>query len=201
MNHKKAFVQELKSLPYLPLNTENVNNGHLNEFQVFLTDRYRNFDIFPKMSEEEKVMYRRMQVVTNFFQEGCLVRAAVMGAGGGMLGILCGSFMFGMKHVDVNPDANWRQTIKHTYSNFFRHATKTGKDFMKLGFLYSFIECLVIKERAKHDILTALISGCATGAALGYKGGPIAMASGCIGFGFFSCLMERLGPYILSGRS
>jgi mitochondrial import inner membrane translocase subunit TIM22 len=145
MDQKKESVQDSKSLAFSRLTTENMKKRNSTEFQAFLTDRYRNFDIFPKMTAEEKIMYRRMQIITNFFQEGCLVRAAVMGAGGGMLGMLCGSFMFGMKHVEMNPDMNWKQSVQHTYCNFFRHATKTGKEFMKLGFLYSFIECLVIK--------------------------------------------------------
>lgn len=45
-----------------------------------------------------------------------------------------------------------------------------AKGFAAMGLLYSGVECLVEKQRAKHDKLNATYAGCITGGMLAYSG-------------------------------
>jgi hypothetical protein len=59
-----------------------------------------------------------------------------------------------------------------------------------VGGLYTLTECIIEKNRAKHDIPNAMMAGCVAGGLLACKGGPGAMLFGCGGFAAFSGAIE-----------
>lgn len=67
--------------------------GH--PMSIFLSDRYRKLCLFGLKGEEERreraemlQQLRAQRAVEGFLRDGCLVRAATMGVGGGILGTL-----------------------------------------------------------------------------------------------------------------
>lgn len=67
-----------------------------------------------------------------------------------------------------------------------------GKSFAVVGFLFAGSECVIEKARGRTDIWNGLAGGCAAGAMLAYKGGPMAMGMGCAGFAAFSLVIDML---------
>lgn len=62
---------------------------------VFLSPQYRNLSLFEMKGEEDSreraeiiQQLRAQRAVESFFNDGCLVRAATMGVGGGLVGRL-----------------------------------------------------------------------------------------------------------------
>lgn len=60
---------------------------------MFVSDRYRSLCLFDLKDEEERrqraealQQLRVQRAVEGFFRDGCLIRAATMGVGGGILG-------------------------------------------------------------------------------------------------------------------
>lgn len=122
-----------------------------NYTEVFLSEKYLKLKMFkPMMTEDDRKAYNQIQAVTRFVQEGCLVRAMVMGSGGGVLGLLFGTFFFTMKPVNVDTSLPLRQQIRQSYSGFGTEVTKSVKGFAKLGFIYSMFECGIAKVRPLH---------------------------------------------------
>ena len=66
-----------------------------------------------------------------------------------------------------------------------------GNNFMIVTAVFSGVECVVEKGRAKHDIVNGTLAGCATGAALAAGQGPQAMCLGCTGFAAFSAAIDH----------
>lgn len=58
--------------------------------------------------------------------------------------------------------------------------------------MFSGVECLIEKYRAKHDIYNPTAAGCITGAALAAPQGPMASCVGCAGFAAFSVAIEAV---------
>jgi import inner membrane translocase subunit TIM22 len=58
--------------------------------------------------------------------------------------------------------------------------------------VYSVIECEIEGARGKHDLTNSVAAGCATGAVLAYKSGPVGMCLGCAGFAAFSVVIDKL---------
>lgn len=59
--------------------------------EIFLSERYRTLNLAPggPLTPEQKQIQEQLRLqkkVETFFSEGCLVRASLMGAGGGVLG-------------------------------------------------------------------------------------------------------------------
>lgn len=65
-----------------------------------------------------------------------------------------------------------------------------GKNFATVGGIFAGVECLVEKQRAKHDLWNGVTAGCITGASLAYRAGPQAMSFGCAGFATFSMIID-----------
>eukprot|EP00922_Rhytidocystis_sp_ex-Travisia-forbesii_P049714 GHVS01073977.1.p1 GENE.GHVS01073977.1~~GHVS01073977.1.p1 ORF type:complete len:260 (-),score=74.07 GHVS01073977.1:607-1275(-) len=184
---------------------------------VFLSDRYRHLRLRPPQaigledggggaesaaaaaasatSSTHSMFSVHPAAVEKFFAEGCLCKSIVMGVGGGGLGVLFGGFFFAMKPMDVDTTLPFKQQIKESYKGFGKEVKSTAKNFAKLSFIYSLIECFIERERACHDITNALYAGCGTGALLAYKAGPIGMAGGCAMFATFSAAMEHFQPF------
>ncbi|KAL8443261.1 hypothetical protein Emag_005986 [Eimeria magna] len=180
--------------------------GH--PMSVFLSDRYLNLRVYDSKGEEERKFQaqaleqlRAQRAVEAFFRDGCLVRSAFMGLGGGVLaiqseavessftnfrvaelgcmytGILLGSFFFTMKPVDVDTKLSLRAQLKEQYKTFVPEVSATAKNFAKIGALYSLTECLI-------DRVSSATEGAPSPLPFLYWGAPLlvlgAIYGGCI---------------------
>ncbi|KAI8840121.1 mitochondrial import inner membrane translocase subunit Tim22 [Chytriomyces cf. hyalinus JEL632] len=62
---------------------------------------------------------------------------------------------------------------------------------------YLFVTGFRKQYRAKNDIYNGVTAGCFTGAALAARGGPKAMATGCVGFAAFSAAIGTPSAFLL----
>ncbi|KAJ3248145.1 Mitochondrial import inner membrane translocase subunit tim22 [Chytriomyces hyalinus] len=78
--------------------------------------------------------------------------------------------------------------------SWITHANASDFDVLTSNF-YLFATCKILavfetQYRAKNDIYNGVTAGCFTGAALAARGGPKAMATGCVGFAAFSAAID-----------
>jgi mitochondrial import inner membrane translocase subunit TIM22 len=83
-----------------------------------------------------------------------------------------------------------RQQLRAGLKDMGRSAWSSGKNFGKIGLIYSGVECGIEKLRAKNDLTNGIAAGCLTGGALAIKAGPQAAAVGCAGFAAFSAAID-----------
>lgn len=83
-----------------------------------------------------------------------------------------------------------RQQIAAGFRDMGARSVSTGKNFGKVGAMFSGIECGIEGLRAKNDAGNGVAAGCVTGAILARNGGPQAAAIGCAGFAAFSAAIE-----------
>ncbi|GBE59856.1 mitochondrial import inner membrane translocase subunit [Babesia ovata] len=164
---------------------------------VFLSDRYVNYRPVGKELTPEEVAFLKALNIQQRVYENCLVRASVIGVSSALLGSLVGAFFFTFQassvahEVPSDKSAGIRSQLAAQYKQFLPAVKSSARNFAKLGFVYSLFECVIQKRRAKSDLSNALYAGCASGAFLGLKSGPLASAGGCIGFAAFSGLIEK----------
>lgn len=100
---------------------------------------------------------------------------------GGVLGVGMGVFMGMMndpspiqviKGREV-PQAPLREQMRVAYRSMASRSYGWAKSFAVLTALFGGIECVIEKYRAKHDVWNPVISGCAVGATLSAKSGPV----------------------------
>ena len=70
------------------------------------------------------------------------------------------------------PPAPLREQMRSGYKATILKSKGWAKQFAVLTALFSGVECVVEKYRAKHDVWNPVISGCAVGATLSASGGP-----------------------------
>ena len=116
------------------------------------------------------------------------------------MGALLGIFMGAMGDVSPIqviqgkevPTAPLREQMRVAYKATAAKSLGWVKTFGVLSALFGGVECLVEKQRAKHDVWNPVVSGCIVGATLSAKGGPAASCMGCVGFGGFSFLVDKI---------
>jgi import inner membrane translocase subunit TIM22 len=94
------------------------------------------------------------------------------------------------------PQAPIIDQMRVSYRAVGKRALGMGASFATITCVFTGIECIVEKYRAKHDMLNGAVSGCAAGAAMSAKSGPTAACMGCVGFAAFSVAIEAImGPH------
>ena len=94
------------------------------------------------------------------------------------------------------PQAPILEQMRVSYRAVGKRALGMGWSFATITCVFSGIECVVEKFRAKHDVVNGAVSGCAAGAALSAKSGPATACMGCVGFAAFSVAIEAvMGPH------
>ncbi|KAL8410070.1 hypothetical protein RB594_008242 [Gaeumannomyces avenae] len=83
-----------------------------------------------------------------------------------------------------------RRQLAVGFKDMGARSLSTGKNFAKVGALFSGIECGIEGLRAKNDAANGIGAGCIAGAVLARNGGPQAAAIGCVGFAAFSAAIE-----------
>uniref|UniRef100_A0A0G4GZ21 Mitochondrial import inner membrane translocase subunit TIM22 n=1 Tax=Chromera velia CCMP2878 TaxID=1169474 RepID=A0A0G4GZ21_9ALVE len=159
--------------------------------EVLLSPRYRRLQLGKEATEDDKAAWVQ-QRVSAAVSEGCVTRGIVGGVGGYVLGLLFGGFFFGMKPIEQDiSHLPWREQIRQSYKGFIPEVVSSAKGFAKIGAIYSIVDCFVERERATKDTMQSVYSGCVTGAALAWNGGPGAMVGGCVFFATFSAVMDK----------
>jgi hypothetical protein len=72
----------------------------------------------------------------------------------------------------------------------YRSSVSSGKNFAKVGAIFSGTECAIEGLRAKNDLYNGVAGGCITGGVLARNAGPQAVAVGCAGFAVFSAAID-----------
>ena len=87
-------------------------------------------------------------------------------------------------------DLPLRQQLKHGLRDMYRSSLSSGKNFAKVGAIFSGTECAIEGLRAKNDLYNGVAGGCLTGGILARNAGPQAAAVGCAGFAVFSAAID-----------
>jgi import inner membrane translocase subunit TIM22 len=87
-------------------------------------------------------------------------------------------------------DLPMRQQLKHGLRDMYRSSISSGKNFAKVGAIFSGTECAIEGLRAKNDLYNGVAGGCLTGGILARGAGPQAVAVGCAGFAVFSAAID-----------
>mmetsp|Transcript_9656 Transcript_9656/g.10919 ORF Transcript_9656/g.10919 Transcript_9656/m.10919 type:complete len:202 (-) Transcript_9656:137-742(-) len=126
--------------------------------------------------------------------EHCGVKSIVSLVMGGGMGFVFGIFMGSFDNSQsLDPrlaSMSTKEQMVHSYRTMATKSKSMGKNFAKVGFMYSGIECCIEKARGKHDMTNAIGAGCLTGGLLAARAGPGATVLGCGGFAAFSAAIE-----------
>jgi import inner membrane translocase subunit TIM22 len=87
-------------------------------------------------------------------------------------------------------DLPMRQQLKAGLRDMYRSSLSSGKNFAKVGAIFSGTECAIEGLRAKNDLYNGVAGGCLTGGILARNAGPQAVVVGCAGFAVFSAAID-----------
>ena len=131
------------------------------------------------------------QEVVNIVKEGCVPQVILGTFAGGVMGAALGLFLgalgsdpgmqFHTSGKDLPSAPVWDQ-MRVSWRATGKRAIGMGQNFAVITAIFQGTECVVEKYRGKHDVMNSMISGCAAGAALSAKSGPLMMTGGCVGF-------------------
>ncbi|XVF84111.1 hypothetical protein PTKIN_Ptkin16aG0548300 [Pterospermum kingtungense] len=121
----------------------------------------------------------------------CAVRSVVSGVMGGGLGFFMGMFLGALDNPLMQDGMTGRQQFIYTAKQMGGRSWSSAKAFAVMGLVFSAVECVVEKARAKHDTTNTVVAGCVTGGTMSARGGPKAACAGCAGFAAFSVLIEK----------
>ncbi|KAL5116605.1 Mitochondrial import inner membrane translocase subunit tim22 [Pleosporales sp. CAS-2024a] len=87
-------------------------------------------------------------------------------------------------------DLPLRQQLRAGLRDMYQSSKSSGKNFAKVGAIFSGTECAIEGLRAKNDLYNGVAGGCITGGILARNAGPQAVAVGCAGFAVFSAAID-----------
>jgi import inner membrane translocase subunit TIM22 len=87
-------------------------------------------------------------------------------------------------------DLPMRQQLKAGLRDMYQSSKSSGKNFAKVGAIFSGTECAIEGLRAKNDLYNGVAGGCLTGGILARNAGPQAVVVGCAGFAVFSAAID-----------
>mmetsp|Transcript_4378 Transcript_4378/g.8283 ORF Transcript_4378/g.8283 Transcript_4378/m.8283 type:complete len:171 (-) Transcript_4378:154-666(-) len=133
--------------------------------------------------------------------ESCAVKAALGGIMGGGMGAVMGMVLGGygsiappvsIPGVPDPPKIPIKWQLRDSWLSTARRSRRWGKNFAFVTVIFSGVECVIEKYRAKHDIVNGVSAGCITGGAMAAPQGPAAACIGCLGFAAFSAVIESI---------
>ncbi|XVE58873.1 hypothetical protein DITRI_Ditri04bG0203900 [Diplodiscus trichospermus] len=151
----------------------------------------------PSSSEAERpqVQAIRMPTIEEIRAQevwnNCAVRSVVSGVMGGGLGFFMGMLLGALDNPIMQDEMTGRQQLVYNLKQMGRRSWGSAKTFAVMGLVFSAVECVVEKARAKHDTTNTVVAGCVTGGTMSARGGPKAACAGCAGFAAFSVLIEK----------
>lgn len=87
-------------------------------------------------------------------------------------------------------DLPFKQQLRAGLRDMYRSSVSSGKNFAKVGAIFSGTECAIEGLRAKNDLYNGVAGGCLTGGILARNAGPQAVVVGCAGFAVFSAAID-----------
>ncbi|KAF2826937.1 mitochondrial import inner membrane translocase-like protein subunit TIM22 [Ophiobolus disseminans] len=87
-------------------------------------------------------------------------------------------------------DLPLRQQLRAGLRDMYKQSLSSGRNFAKVGAIFSGTECAIEGLRAKNDLYNGVAGGCITGGILARNAGPQAVAVGCAGFAVFSAAID-----------
>lgn len=87
-------------------------------------------------------------------------------------------------------DLPLKQQLRAGLRDMYRSSISSGRNFAKVGAIFSGTECAIEGLRAKNDLYNGVAGGCLTGGILARNAGPQAVAVGCAGFAVFSAAID-----------
>ncbi|KAH8731808.1 mitochondrial inner membrane translocase subunit Tim17/Tim22/Tim23/peroxisomal protein PMP24 [Phaeosphaeriaceae sp. PMI808] len=87
-------------------------------------------------------------------------------------------------------DLPLRAQLRAGLRDMYRSSLSSGRNFAKVGAIFSGTECAIEGLRAKNDLYNGVAGGCLTGGILARNAGPQAVAVGCAGFAVFSAAID-----------
>ena len=160
------------------------------EVQKEMDDMKKRMSFFPHMHPGDS---RPPSAAVDPFEHCGLRSVLSLGAGaalGGVFGLFMGSVDNSYALDPKLADMSTKDQIKHSFRQMKVKSSSYAKNFAVVGGLYSGVECMVSKHRAKHDLWNPAISGCIAGGILGVRSGPGAALGGCVTFGAFSVAID-----------
>ncbi|XP_022735549.1 mitochondrial import inner membrane translocase subunit TIM22-4-like isoform X2 [Durio zibethinus] len=151
----------------------------------------------PSSSEAEQPQFQAIRMPTmeeiraQEVWNNCAVRSVVSGVMGGGLGFFMGMFLGALDNPIMQDEMTGRQQFVYNVKQMGRRSLSSAKAFAVMGLVFSAVECVVEKARAKHDTTNTVVAGCVTGGTMSARGGPKAACAGCAGFAAFSVLIEK----------
>ncbi|KAM7267265.1 hypothetical protein ACFE04_009431 [Oxalis oulophora] len=136
-------------------------------------------------------MPSRVEAEAQMIWENCFTRTIISGVMGGGLGLFMGMFLGALENPIAQDTMSGKQQFIYTAKQMGRKSLSSCIAFGTMGAIFSGVECVVEKRRAKHDIKNTAIAGCATGGVMSGRAGPQAACIGCAGFAVFSVLIEK----------
>ncbi|KAK8521404.1 hypothetical protein V6N13_077510 [Hibiscus sabdariffa] len=121
----------------------------------------------------------------------CAVRSVASGVMGGGLGFMMGMFLGALDNPMMQEQMSGRQQLIYNLKQMGTRSWSSAKTFAVMGVVFSAVECVVEKARAKHDTTNTVVAGCVTGGTMSAKAGPKAACVGCVGFAAFSVAIEK----------
>ncbi|GKV09511.1 hypothetical protein SLEP1_g20998 [Rubroshorea leprosula] len=124
--------------------------------------------------------------------DNCAVRGVVSGVMGGGFGFFMGMLLGSLENPIMQDELTTKQKFIYQAKQMGQRSWSSAKTFAVMGLIFSAVECVVEKSRAKHDMTNTVVAGCATGGAMSARGGPKAACAGCAGFAAFSVFIEKI---------
>eukprot|EP00127_Corallochytrium_limacisporum_P000375 Clim_evm70s11 gene=Clim_evmTU70s11 len=163
---------------------ENTKLGKaLNWEDPYATGNFLKKSLFSEMyATAHRNRDRNVEMITGFY-ESCAFKAGLSGVVGGGLGVALGIFSVGMEPPDHTKPP---QTAKDVAKEMYTKSRSYAKSFAFLGFAFAGTECIFESYRGTSGLGNEMLTGCALGGAMGFRGGAQAGALGCAGFAAFS---------------
>jgi mitochondrial import inner membrane translocase subunit TIM22 len=95
-----------------------------------------------------------------------------------------------LNSLDQRSDVSLMHKVREGFKVSFRKGWSQGKSFATLGILFSSTECIMEKYRGKHDVWNSLLGGWIGGAAIAWRGGPVAIMSSMALMTGFSLVLD-----------
>ncbi|MBA0564225.1 hypothetical protein Goarm_007716 [Gossypium armourianum] len=90
-------------------------------------------------------------------------------AGGG-LGFMMGMFLGALDNPIMQDQMSGKQQLLYNLKQMGSRSWSSAKTFAVMGVVFSAVECVVEKARAKHDTTNTVVAGCVTGGTMSAKG-------------------------------
>ncbi|KAA3459726.1 mitochondrial import inner membrane translocase subunit TIM22-4 [Gossypium australe] len=142
-------------------------------------------------AEQPQIQAIRMPSMEEIRAQEVWNNCAVRSVASGGLGFMMGMFLGALDNPVMQDQMSGKQQLLYNLKQMGSRSWSSAKTFAVMGVVFSAVECVVEKARAKHDTTNTVVAGCVTGGTMSAKAGPKAACVGCVGFAAFSVAIEK----------